>query len=85
MQQSIRLHRWILQTVKHFQEHDKRKTHKLTLDVHLAHYIYIFSYLKTVQTVTYAFKTPLPLPHPPKSLSSYLLGKTSLILHVTVL
>lgn len=40
--------------------------------------IYFFSYLKTVQTVTYAFKTPLSLPHPPKSLSSYLLGETSL-------
>lgn len=58
--------------VKHFQEHDKIKTHKFTSDVHLAHYF--FPILKQCKQVTYAFKTPRPLPHPPKSLSSYYLG-----------
>ena len=37
-----------------------------------------FPILKQCKQVTYAFKTPLPLPHPPKSLSSYFLGETSL-------
>lgn len=58
--------------VKHFQEQDKIKTHKFTSDVHLAHYC--FPILKQCKQVTYAFKTPLPLPHPPRSLSSYYSG-----------
>lgn len=61
-----------LQMVKHFQEQDKIKTHKFTFDVHLAHYF--FPILKQCKQVTYAFKTPLPLPYPPRSLSSYYPG-----------
>lgn len=72
MQQRIKFHWCILQMVKHFQEHDKIKTHKFTFDVHLAHYS--FPILKQCKQVTYAFKTTLPLAHPPKSLSSYYLG-----------
>lgn len=41
MQQRIKFHWWVLQTVKHFQEHDKIKTHKFTFDVHLAHYCFL--------------------------------------------
>lgn len=52
-----------LQMVKHFQEQDKIKAHKFTFDVHLAHYFF-FPILKQCKQVTYAFKTPLPLPHP---------------------
>lgn len=73
MQRRIKFHWCLLQMVKHFQEHDKIKKHKFTSDAHLAHYF--FPTLKQCKQVTYAFKTPLPLPHPPKSLSSYYLGE----------
>lgn len=52
MQQRIKFHWCILQMVKHFQEHDKIKTHKsrwmFTLPT-------MFSYLKTVQTGNLCF------------------------------
>lgn len=49
-----------------------KQKHKFTLDVHLAHYI--LPILKQCKQVTYAFKTPLTLAHPPKSLPSGYLG-----------